>query len=192
MIVCGPETLPVGLLVAFSQKIPQKLGANSKKVTMPGSSGQRNTLSHRNRSVMKVSSQGQLLRVGVASMRAACSVGGGRGPTSWWCGYAFNLLECVRPVNRAGCCSSCSLRAVRIPTYAVCKEIRNDNDASFSGAGKISRGGARPHSFRQGRQLGSAGSSCKSVCVYVCLCVSVGKNNIKEGDPHGSRAPVVT
>ena len=26
----------------------------------------------------------------------------------------------------------------------------------------------------------------------VCVCVCRGKNNIKEGDPHGSRAPVVT
>ena len=33
---------------------------------------------------------------------------------------------------------------------------------------------------------------CVCVCVYVrvCVCVSVpGKNNIKEGGPHGSRAP---
>ena len=37
------------------------------------------------------------------------------------------------------------------------------------------------------------------VCVCVCVCVCVwgggggggGKNNIKEGDPYGSRAPVV-
>ena len=26
----------------------------------------------------------------------------------------------------------------------------------------------------------------------VCVCVPEGKNNMKEGDPHGSRAPVVT
>ena len=29
------------------------------------------------------------------------------------------------------------------------------------------------------------------MCVCVCVCLYVGKNNIKEGDPHGSRAPMV-
>ena len=53
---------------------------------------------------MKVSSHRQLLRVGVANVSTACSVGGGGGPTSWWCGYACGMLECVRPVNEAGCC----------------------------------------------------------------------------------------
>ena len=60
-----------------------KSRASSKKVTMPRSSGQRNALSHRRRSVVKMSSHGQLLRVGVANLSTACFVGGGRGPTNW-------------------------------------------------------------------------------------------------------------
>ena len=38
-----------------------------------------------------------------------------------------------------------------------------------------------------------AGDVLGYVCVCVCVCAwCVGKNKIKEGDPHGSRAPVVT
>ena len=45
------------------------------------------------------------------------------------------------------------------------------------------------------QHISSSSSSCTCMCIDVraamCVCVWWGKNNIKEGDPHGSRAPVV-